>query len=346
MKFGSFHLLERPFTKGEHQIVYDHLEQIRQADETGFDSVWLTEHHFSSVPYVPDVLGEYGLSTSPYALACAVAMITKRVRIGTAIKILPLQHPLQTAEDIILADILSKGRIEAGFGTGYRKYEFDGFDIPINEKVERFKESVEIIVGAWTQEEFSYQGKFYKVPRLTLVPRPYQKPHPPIWVATRLGTREWIDYAVNNGYGLLSAWAPPHELRQTYNMFIDSRAAKGLAGKPFDFHCMRHIYVGETDKEAQAIGEEAVEYYMKSTAMFRPIGDHERSQMIFGSPETCIQKLRKLRDETGVNFLTCWMTFGGLPQDRILNSMRLFAKEVIPVLKADTARMQGRAAAE
>ena len=110
MKFGTFHLMEQPFAKSEAQVYAEHIEQFKLADRLGFDSVWLTEHHFSSVPYVPDVDGEYCVCASPYAMACAVAMITKNVRIGTAVKILPLEHPLLTAEEAALADILSSRR--------------------------------------------------------------------------------------------------------------------------------------------------------------------------------------------------------------------------------------------
>ncbi|MBI4591493.1 MAG: LLM class flavin-dependent oxidoreductase [Candidatus Rokubacteria bacterium] len=330
IKFGTFHLMERPFWKSEPQVILEHLEQMRLVDELGFDAVWLTEHHFSSVPYVPDVPGEYGISTSPFALACAVSQITRRVRIGTAVKVLALEHPLRTAEDAALADVLSLGRLDFGVGLGYRKYEFEGFGVPIAEKVERFKEALEIVVGAWTNEEFSYAGRFHQIPRLSLMPKPYQRPHPPVWIASRLGTREVIDFTVKNRYQLLSAWAPPDELRATYTMFEQALAEQGRAGLPFDFPCIRHVFVGETDEAARRDGEEAVEYYMKSTVLFRPIGAHEREEMIFGSPDTCVAKIERLHRTAGVNYILCWMNFGGMPQERVLRSLRLFAHQVLP----------------
>jgi alkanesulfonate monooxygenase SsuD/methylene tetrahydromethanopterin reductase-like flavin-dependent oxidoreductase (luciferase family) len=330
MKFGTFHLMERPFWKSEPQVIAEHLDQIRLADELGFDAVWLTEHHFSSVPYVPDVLGEYGISASPLALACAVSQITRRVRIGTAVKVLALEHPLRTAEDAALADLLSLGRLDFGVGLGYRRYEFEGLGIPIAEKNERFTEALEVIIGAWTNEEFSYAGRFHQIPRLSLIPRPYQRPHPPIWIASRLGTKEIIEFTVKNRYQLLSAWAPPAELRATHDMFAAAMADQGKAGIPFDFPCIRHVFVGETDAAAQRDGEEAVEYYMKSTALFRPIGAHERAEMIFGSPATCVARIERLQRAAGVNYILCWMNFGGMPQERVLRSMRLFAHQVLP----------------
>ena len=334
MKFGSFHLMEQPFTKTEAQVYAEQLAQMRLADEIGFDWVWLTEHHFSSVPHVPNVDGEYSVSNSPYALACAVSQITQNVRIGSAVKVLPLENPLRTAEDVAMADILSGGRIDFGVGTGYRKYEFEGLGIPSDEKGARFEEAIDIILGAWTQDEFSYDGKFYKVPLLTLVPKPIQKPHPPVWIATRLGTQAAIDYAAARGFRLLCAWAPRAELRQAYDQLVEARAKLELTD-PLIYTCVRHVYVAETDAIAKREGEKYVEYYMNSTALFRPVGAHERSEMIFGGPQTCIEKLQQLRAEAGINNLICWMNFGGQPEDMVERSMRMFADEVMPAMRDD-----------
>lgn len=330
MKFGTFHLMEQPFTKSEVQVYAEHIEQFKLADRLGFDSVWLTEHHFSSVPYVPDVDGEYCVCASPYAMACAVAMITENVRIATAVKILPLEHPLLTAEEAAMADILSGGRIDFGVGLGYRKYEFEGLRVPIEEKLERFNEALEIILGVWTTDEFTYEGKYWNIPRLSLVPRPIQKPHPPVWVATRLGTHEVIEYVAKHGYHMLSAWAPPDQLGQAHNLMREARASQGLDDLDFPFTCVRHVFVAESDAEAKRKGTDYVDYYMKSTAQFRPIGDHERGQMIFGGPETCIEKIQELNEVAGINNLICWMNFGGLPLDMVKASMNLFVEEVMP----------------
>ncbi len=337
MKFGTFHLMEQPYERSEAEIYENHIEQIIAADELGFDACWLTEHHFSSKPYVPDVQGEYCVSASPFAMACAVARITKKIRIGSAVKILPLEHPLRTAEDAAMADIISKGRINFGVGLGYRKYEFDGLDIPIEEKAARFQEALKIILGAWTTEEFSYNGRFWKVPRLTLVPRPVQVPHPPVWVATRLGTREQISFAIEHGYRLMCAWAPVNELRSTYDLMKQIQNERGILGEPPDFSCLRHVFVAESDAEAEKLGQKYVEYYMKSTAQFRPIGDHERGQMIFGGPKTVIEKLNRLREATGVSNMICWMNFGGMEQDMVFRSLKLFAREVMPAFKQQSA---------
>jgi alkanesulfonate monooxygenase SsuD/methylene tetrahydromethanopterin reductase-like flavin-dependent oxidoreductase (luciferase family) len=336
MKFGSGHLLEGPFTKSEQQVYDEHIEQIKTSDAIGLDYVWLTEHHFSSVPYVPDVDGEYCVCASPFAMACAVAMITKNVRIGSAIKILAMDHPLRTAEDIAMADLLSHGRIDVGVGLGYRKYEFDGLGIDIEEKLERHTEALDIILKAWTEDEFSYEGKYWQFPNLRLVPKTVQKPHPPVWLASRYTPRDVVDFALNGGHKLLSAWQAVDELRASYDMVLEAQAEAGITER-MDFGCIRHVYVAESDAEADKVAPDAIEYYLNSTKQFRPVGDHERGQMIFGGPETCVQKIAELQDAAQINTLLSWMNFGDLKQETILRSMKLFAEEVVPAFREDAA---------
>ena len=174
------------------------------------------------------------------------------------------------------------------------------------------------------------------MPRLTLVPRPIQKPHPPVWVATRLGTQEAIDFAAARGFRLLCAWAPRAELRKTHDQLVEAQSKLDIR-EPFVFTCLRHVFVAETDAIAKRDGEKYIEYYMNSTALFRPVGPHERTEMIFGGPRTCIEKLEQLREEAGVNNLVCWMNFGGLPMEMVERSMRLFASEVMPALREEPA---------
>ena len=336
MKFGSFHLMEGPFTKTEKQVYDDTIEQIKTSDQIGLDYVWLTEHHFSSVPYVPDVDGEYCICASPFAMACAVAMVTKNVRIGSAIKILALDHPLRTAEEVAMADLLSNGRIDFGVGLGYRKYEFDGFRIDIEEKLPRYQEALDIILKAWSGEEFSFKGKYWDIPNVRLVPLPLQKPHPPVWLASRYTPRDVVDFALGGGFKLLSAWQSAEQLRTSYTMLEEAQAEKGVTER-VDFGCIRHIYVADSDAEAQKVAPEQIDYYLKSTRQFRPVGDHERGQMIFGGPETCIQKIKELEEHARVNTLLCWMNFGELSQEQILRSMKLFASEVVPALRDGSA---------
>ena len=175
MKFGVFQLLHSA-DKGPAKEVYDNaLEQARLADELGFEGIWLAEHHFSS----------YGYSPNPLTFAVKIADQTKHIRIGTAVVVLPLYHPLRLAEEIALTDQLTDGRLEVGLGRGYQRYEFERLGLDLDDSRPMFDEALEIIQLALTQESFRYEGKYYQLPETTIFPRPLQQPHPPFWIAAQ-----------------------------------------------------------------------------------------------------------------------------------------------------------------
>ena len=168
------------------------------------------------------------------------------------------------------------------------------------------------------------------------MPKTVQKPYPPVWLASRYTPRDVVDFALSGGHKLLSAWQAADELRASYDMVLEAQAEAGITER-MDFGCIRHVYVAESDAEAAKVAPEAIEYYLNSTRQFRPVGDHERGQMIFGGPETCVQKIAELQDTAQVNTLLCWMNFGDLKQETILRSMKLFAEEVVPAFREDAA---------
>jgi probable F420-dependent oxidoreductase len=153
-------------------IYAETIEQIAWAEGLGYDSAWLSEHHFA-----PD-----GYSPSPVVIAAAIAMKTKRMRIGTNVLLLPLYHPVRLAEDCATVDILSRGRFELGVGLGYRVNEFAGYGIPYNERAGRTNEGLEIIRRLWEGETVTFHGKYYHVEGARIEPPPVQRPRPPIWV--------------------------------------------------------------------------------------------------------------------------------------------------------------------
>src|SRR5205823_3797210 len=144
------------------------------ADTLGFDVAWLAEVHFG---------GAFSLLSNPLMIVPAIAQRTPRIRIGTAVTLLPLHHPLSMAEQAATADLLSGGRLEFGVGRGSIASQFHGFRVPVAENRARFDECLEIIRLAWTRERFSYRGAFYDIEELAVAPRPLQRPHPPIRVA-------------------------------------------------------------------------------------------------------------------------------------------------------------------
>jgi len=167
VKFGLF--FQAPEAEGQsHAERYAEMfELIAFGEELGFDVAWMAELHFG---------GAFSLLSSPLMMVPAIAARTKRIRIGTAVTLLPFQHPLTCAEQAATADVLSGGRLEFGVGRGSISSQFHGFRIPISENRARFDEALAIIRLAWTQERFSYRGRFWDVEELTVVPRPVQQP--------------------------------------------------------------------------------------------------------------------------------------------------------------------------
>src|SRR5712692_6982438 len=174
MKFGLFFQApERPNVP--HSARYAEMfELIALAESLGFDVAWLAEIHFG---------GAFSLISNPLMVVPAIAQRTRRIRIGTAVVLLPLHHPLSCAEQAATADLLSGGRLEFGVGRGSIPTQFHGFRVPVADNRARFSECLDIIRLAWTKDRFSYDGKFYQIENLSVVPKPLQRPHPPIRVA-------------------------------------------------------------------------------------------------------------------------------------------------------------------
>ncbi len=171
MKFGVMNLFSVPRVDGTDQsIIHEHLEEVQLADELGFDTVWLAEHHFS----------HYGVAGSPLLMGAAVAERTERITIGTAVLVLPFYNPLRLAEEIATLDVLSGGRVIVGCGRGYQPVEFAGFGIDPAEARDRYNETLDVLALALSQENFSYEGKYHRVENVTTYPRPFTPGGPPI----------------------------------------------------------------------------------------------------------------------------------------------------------------------
>src|ERR1700744_3506476 len=156
------------------QEIYDTaLEPIAVMDTTGYDAVWLAEHHFSGFSVCPSV----------HVMGTMAAARTKRLRIGTAVSLAPFCNPLRLAEELALLDVLSGGRVYWGAGRGFERSEFAAFGIPGEESAARFHETVAIVLKAWTQQRVSHEGRFYQYDGVEVLPKPVQAPHPPVWMA-------------------------------------------------------------------------------------------------------------------------------------------------------------------
>jgi alkanesulfonate monooxygenase SsuD/methylene tetrahydromethanopterin reductase-like flavin-dependent oxidoreductase (luciferase family) len=174
-RFGVFSLSQFPDLSKVVESFDDDLGFFELAEQLGYDKVWIAEHLFST----------YGLVTSTQVYAAAIAQRTKKIRIGMAVCAIPFNHPLRTASDFALVDILSHGRLDFGVGRAYQPHEFIGLGVPMEKSREMLAEGLDILLKAWTQQRLSYQGKFWTIPEpVEVLPKPVQKPHPPVYQAT------------------------------------------------------------------------------------------------------------------------------------------------------------------
>ena len=210
-------------------------------DRSGYDAVWLAEHHFTT----------YSVCPSVHLMALAAAQRTERLRIGTAVSLAALYHPLRLAEELALLDVLIGGRLNWGAGRGFEPAEFDAFGVPLDETAPRFREAVEVVLEAWTSERLTFHGKFWDFDEVEVLPKPMQRPHPPTWVAAT--SPEAIGWAAAGGYSILM---DPHatfsEIGAKYDRYVADLAANGFPA-PDDTPMARLVAVADTDEEAERV---------------------------------------------------------------------------------------------
>ena len=245
MRFGTYYFLQAPPGSSHEEVIHREFAQILLSEELGYDSVWLTEHHFI----------EYGISTSPMALAAAIAARTERVAIGLAAVILPFHDPIRLAEEIAFVDILSRGRLRVGIGRGNRPVEFVGYRVPQIESRERFGETVDIMLQAWTQERVSYHGKFFSIEDIPVIPKPHQKPHPPLSLVCV--SPETMRMAAQRGWSMLNSilFGPFSQIEQNRDIYTAALSEAGHSEAAIrtalqSWGVSRHIYVAPTDAQA------------------------------------------------------------------------------------------------
>jgi hypothetical protein len=217
VKFGLIYEIPVPrpwHDRSAYTAFQDTLEQVMLADRLGFHSVWTVEHHF---------LDEYSFSSAPGVFYGALAAKTENIRIGHGVRLLPFpyNHPVRAAEAAATVDILSGGRLEFGTGRSGTRVELEGFGIDPNDTRPMWEEALEVVVGCWTQEQFSFDGDYFHLPPRGVVPRPMQQPHPPLWGA--LSSSDSHELIGEKGIGLLSfsVAAPPESLVKRFNRYRD-----------------------------------------------------------------------------------------------------------------------------
>ncbi len=239
MEFHTFHLVHWP-EGWPHQEVYKcEMELIQYAEDLGYDGVWLAEHHFRN----------YGICPSIMPFAGFVAARTTRIKIGSAVVVLPFHNPLRAAEEAAMVDLLSNGRLMYGFGRGYQSIEFHGFNIALSEARERTDEAIDIMKLAWTKDHFSYEGRWNKVENVNVLPKPVQKPHPPMWTAAV--SPETIGHYARKGIPfIVDPLATFGRCRRAAEEWKKLAAENGHDASATNFGALRGLVIAETEKAA------------------------------------------------------------------------------------------------
>lgn len=349
MKFGLFYQL--PCAPDQHTSTryQQTMDQIVYADELGFDTAWLAELHFN--PY-------FSVMPAPLVFAAVIAQRTKQIRLGTAVALLPLQHPIRTAEEAAVVDVLSQGRLELGVGRGEIAIHFQGFDVPREEGRERFVEALSLIQQAWTQDTCSFDGTYFHVPPTAVVPKPIQQPHPPLRIAAN--SPETAVFAGEQGYPIFVA-SPinrNNKLPEHIGRYQSAFRQAGHAPAQQDVAIAFPVFVADNPQQVRQQVEPSFLNYFRAIATQARLGARddsakydylraivtrvesmtwekiEASMGLYGSSTACIEKIQEIVGMCRMDQLICWFNPGGLvPHEQVLTTMRRFAEQVMPAVR-------------
>ena len=332
MEFGVFYQLPCAADQSPAERYSDTIAQSQLADELGFDSVWLAELHFNP---------EFSIMSAPLLVASAIAQTTKRIMVGTAVNLVPLHHPIRLAEEAATLDVISGGRAIFGIGRGSNPRQFAGYGVDVAEGRQRFQEALDFILKAWTSDEFSYQGGHYHADNLRITPKPVQKPHPPVYIASNspdtfgivgsLGHNILVAPMVVSVQGALDGLA----------LYRTTLVECGHDPAKVKVNVNVPVYVTKDRGKARGAPQASFDNYLgliraNRTRSLRGIADltYDRVYEDFaaiGDPDQCVDKLRSLQEMYQPQEFMCWFNAGGLlPHKEVEKSMRLFSEEVMP----------------
>lgn len=344
MKFDIFYQLPCADSQDAATRYRELIAEAEEADKLGFNTVWLAEVHFAP---------HFSVMATPLMLLASIAERTRRIRLGMAVNLLPLHHPMRLAEETALLDVLSEGRAEFGAGRGAFPLNYRGFDVPMNTGRAQLAEGLEFVKRAWTENPFTFHGEHFRADNVNVVPKPIQKPYPPIRLAAN--SEETFVFAGEHGYPVF-AGGPVNpipvlgERLGTYNRALQNAGRN----RPDDWLAAAlMVYVGRDRATVRSIIEPSLRNYFNAVseiiepeslapahqAEFVKVRDRlqtityetvESIMGIFGDPEFCIDKIAELRERFDFSRLVCWFEVGGLSGHRnVMDTMRTFAEKVM-----------------
>ena len=385
MNFGYFcnttNWNKKPYT----QIIEEAREITEYCDKNNWNSVWYTEHHFN----------HEGMEscTNPLMMCADAAARTKNIRLGQACNVITFHNPIRLAEDIATLDQLSKGRVEVGIGRGVYGREAINMnkESDLKDQAKNFRlfsETLEIMKKAWSKDFFSHQGEFYTYPspnfiwqhdmsppkenivdlktnelkQISVLPKPYQKPFPPISQVVD-GERS-IQWAAENGLNTIM-WIPTVKaLKKRFEIFKEAKSKVENRDVPLGegISLVRDMFVAETMEEAEKMAGEHIVNYMRWVCHWRGLGNHmdpdeklpetknkldllnyeflHKRNLLFGTPEFVIEKIKELQQELNLQNLQVWSNFPGVKHEDCMRSIKLFTEEVIPNIKSVNTNIQ------
>ena len=326
MKFGFIP------TEGGHYYK-EFLEEVLYAEELGFDSAWLEEHHGVTNHYWP----------SPLICLAGAATRTSRIVLGTDIAVLPFYHPVRIAEDSALISVMSGGRFILGLAIGYRPDEFELYQVPLEKRGARFEEALRLIRQLWTEEEVTFHGNYYRLEATKIEPRPVKTPE--LWLGG------WGELSLQRAAMLGDAWVPGPtaglpKLLQAKSTYRNNLVEIGKDPDVVPSPLTREVVIAETDELAWEVAEKHLlvnyrdEYGggwehpligKQDSAAVHRLADLTIDRFVIGSPETCKQQVKRFIDLFGVDHLICRLYFPGISHAFIMRELELLASEILPV---------------
>ena len=354
MDFGIFSTIDVRPERGQTEATSteNYLTQCEYAEELGYDSVWFAEQRF---------FPEYACSPAPELLAAALARRTERVRMGFAVILAPYHHPIHTAGKFATLDILTRGRVEFGVGRGAQTLEGDVLGTRLEESREIIAEHLDVLRKAWTQEGFTHEGVHYPIKQpISIVPKPLQRPHPPIWAAALQADSADVAGEMGHGLMLASHYSTFEEVQEFAERYRASFARAGHRHAP-RIAVLTEVYVDTDMDKARAVAGECFVWNGKYTGKIlanlghKPIKSYEAyyelvqaggipdermtfealqevKSIIVGDPAYCTEAI-KAYAELGVDLFIGWTQSGGMPHAKVMGSMKLFSEKVMPALR-------------
>ncbi len=343
MKFDLFYQLPSADAQDPAVRYRELVEEAVEADRLGFDTLWLAEVHFTP---------RFSLMPAPLLQLAAIAERTARLRLGIAVNLLPLHHPVRLAEEIATLDVLSGGRVEFGAGRGAFPSNYRGYGVDMSTSRERFEEMLTFMRRAWSEERLDFRGRFYTADNVEVIPRPLQRPHPPLRLAAN--SPDTFSFAGTNAFPIFAGGPvnPVNVLPERLAVYCEAMAVAGRRLPPDWLAAMFLTFPGRDQAAVRAIVEPSLNNYFRTiTETLRPESiaqpqDFERviermraityeqvdSLMgVFGEPQRCIDRIAALREQFGFTRMVCWFEVGGLSGHRnLIDAMRTFAERVMP----------------